>query len=241
MKGNVLVLDSSIVGKKVYITKKDLTTEEIERRKQDKNAKLRTQYASRLETQKSASILNFPNPGLIKTNKKQLQNGNDMAIAINHIGTGQAVAAKNSINNVKKDARMRDIDGIHTTNIRHIASNNLSTFQSSITAPVYHSGTSFISLHGAGVILCIEKTLAQSKVAKEDVNYINAHATSAQVGEMKEYKALIRSFGKNPEPRVNSTKSMIGHLLGASGVVEAVVTVQILIPCTLPCLEYIDK
>ncbi|KAF6141888.1 hypothetical protein GIB67_037856 [Kingdonia uniflora] len=55
--------------------------------------------------------------GLIQANKKQLQNG-----------TGQAIAAKNSINNVKKNARMLDIDGIHTTNIRPIASNNLSTF-----------------------------------------------------------------------------------------------------------------
>ncbi|KAF6174311.1 hypothetical protein GIB67_040804 [Kingdonia uniflora] len=79
---------------------------------------------------------------------------------------------------------------------------------------------------GAGVILCIEKALAQSGVAREDVNYINAHATSTQAGDMKEYEALIRCFGKNPELRVNSTKSMIGHLLGASGAVEAVATVQ---------------
>ncbi|KAF6175847.1 hypothetical protein GIB67_003335 [Kingdonia uniflora] len=94
---------------------------------------------------------------------------------------------------------------------------------------------------GAGVILCIEKALAQSGVAREDVNYINAHATSTQAGDMNEYEAHIRCFGKNPELRVNSTKSMIGHLLGASGAVEAVATMQVLIPCTLPCLEYIDK
>ncbi|KAF6140882.1 hypothetical protein GIB67_042295 [Kingdonia uniflora] len=64
MKSNVLVPDSSIVAKRAYITKKDLTTKEIKRRKQEKNAKSQTQYAYRLETQKSASILNFPNPGL---------------------------------------------------------------------------------------------------------------------------------------------------------------------------------
>jgi 3-oxoacyl-[acyl-carrier-protein] synthase II len=79
---------------------------------------------------------------------------------------------------------------------------------------------------GAGVILCIEKALAQSGVSKEDVNYINAHATSTPSGDLKEYQALIHCFGKNPELRVNSTKSMIGHLLGASGGVEAVATVQ---------------
>ncbi|KAL0344996.1 UNVERIFIED_CONTAM: 3-oxoacyl-[acyl-carrier-protein] synthase II, chloroplastic [Sesamum radiatum] len=78
-----------------------------------------------------------------------------------------------------------------------------------------------------GVILCIEKALSQSGVSKEDVNYINAHATSAPSGDLKEYQALIHCFGQNPELRVNSTKSMIGHLLGAAGAVEAVATVQV--------------
>ncbi|KAE9604651.1 putative beta-ketoacyl-[acyl-carrier-protein] synthase II [Lupinus albus] len=79
---------------------------------------------------------------------------------------------------------------------------------------------------GAGVILCIEKALAQSGVSREDVNYINAHATSTPTGDLKEYQALIHCFGQNPGLRVNSTKSMIGHLLGAAGGVEAVATVQ---------------
>ncbi|KAM2313815.1 hypothetical protein ACFX1S_026918 [Malus domestica] len=79
---------------------------------------------------------------------------------------------------------------------------------------------------GAGVILCIEKALEQSGVSREDVNYINAHATSTPAGDLKEYNALIHCFGQNPELRVNSTKSMIGHLLGASGAVEAVAAVQ---------------
>jgi 3-oxoacyl-[acyl-carrier-protein] synthase II len=79
---------------------------------------------------------------------------------------------------------------------------------------------------GAGVALCIEKALTQSGVSREDVNYINAHATSTPAGDLKEYQALLRCFGKNPELRVNSTKSMIGHLLGAAGGVEAVATVQ---------------
>ncbi|XP_075079604.1 3-oxoacyl-[acyl-carrier-protein] synthase II, chloroplastic [Nicotiana tabacum] len=79
---------------------------------------------------------------------------------------------------------------------------------------------------GTGVILCIEKALAQSGVSKEDVNYINAHATSTLAGDIKEYQALLHCFGQNPELRVNSTKSMIGHLLGAAGAVEAVATIQ---------------
>lgn len=52
---------------------------------------------------------------------------------------------------------------------------------------------------GTGVILCIEKALAQSGVAKEDVNYINAHATSTPAGDIKEFQALLHCFGQNQE------------------------------------------
>ncbi|CAK7352346.1 unnamed protein product [Dovyalis caffra] len=79
---------------------------------------------------------------------------------------------------------------------------------------------------GVGVILCIEKALAQSGVSKEDVNYINAHATSTPAGDLKEYQALMHCFGQNSGLRVNSTKSMIGHLLGAAGAVEAIAAIQ---------------
>ncbi|PON43570.1 Polyketide synthase, beta-ketoacyl synthase domain containing protein [Parasponia andersonii] len=79
---------------------------------------------------------------------------------------------------------------------------------------------------GRGIALCMERALAQCGVARENVNYINAHAVSSPAGDLNEYRAITRCFGKNPELRVNSTKSMIGHLLGASGAVEAVATVK---------------
>ncbi|XP_078444520.1 fatty acid biosynthesis 1 [Wolffia australiana] len=79
---------------------------------------------------------------------------------------------------------------------------------------------------GTGIAICIEKALSQSGIAREEVNYVNAHATSTPSGDLKEYQALVRCFGNNPELRVNSTKSMIGHLLGAAGAVEAVATIQ---------------
>lgn len=47
--------------------------------------------------------------------------------------------------------------------------------------------------------MCIEKALAQSGVAREDVNYINAHATSTPSGDLNEYEAIIRCFGDNSE------------------------------------------
>ncbi|KAL2326737.1 hypothetical protein Fmac_020164 [Flemingia macrophylla] len=68
--------------------------------------------------------------------------------------------------------------------------------------------------------------LAHSGVSREDVNYINAHAASTPAGDLKEYQALIHGFGQNPQLRINSTKSMTGHLLGAAGGVEAVATIQ---------------
>ena len=52
---------------------------------------------------------------------------------------------------------------------------------------------------GVGVISCIEKALAQSGVSREDVNYINAHATSTPAGDIKEYQALLHCFGKNSD------------------------------------------
>ncbi|CAM0873291.1 unnamed protein product [Alopecurus aequalis] len=79
---------------------------------------------------------------------------------------------------------------------------------------------------GKGVILCVENALADAGVTKEDINYVNAHATSTQMGDLKEFEALVRCFGQNPQLRVNSTKSMTGHLLGAAGGIEAVAAIQ---------------
>ncbi|KAL8139221.1 hypothetical protein V2J09_005242 [Rumex salicifolius] len=75
---------------------------------------------------------------------------------------------------------------------------------------------------GEGLVLCIERALGQCGVAKEDINYINAHASSTVVGDSLELKALHQVFGLDPEVRINSTKSMTGNLIGASGAVEAI-------------------
>ncbi|KAH9291798.1 hypothetical protein KI387_043013, partial [Taxus chinensis] len=79
---------------------------------------------------------------------------------------------------------------------------------------------------GTGILLCIENALKQSGVAREDVNYVNAHAASTKSGDLREYNVLIQCFGQNPQLKVNSTKSLIGHLLGAAGAVEAIATLQ---------------
>ncbi|ESR39986.1 hypothetical protein CICLE_v10025485mg [Citrus x clementina] len=94
----------------------------------------------------------------------------------------------------------------------------------SFTCDAYHKSES--RLDGLGAVACMEKALTNSGVSREDVNYINAHATSTRVGDPREFKAVMHCFGQNPELRMNSTKSMTGHLLGAAGAVEAIATVK---------------
>lgn len=79
---------------------------------------------------------------------------------------------------------------------------------------------------GEGLRMCMEKALQESGVQREEVNYVNAHAASSPGSDILEYRAIMASFGANPSLKLNATKSMVGHLLGASGGVEAIATVQ---------------
>ena len=78
---------------------------------------------------------------------------------------------------------------------------------------------------GLKTCFCACSSLENAGVTADDVNYINAHATSTPAGDMAEYRA-IRAAIPSSHVRINGTKSMIGHLLGAAGAVEAVATVQ---------------
>ena len=79
---------------------------------------------------------------------------------------------------------------------------------------------------GKGVSLCIHRALQDAGIGPESVNYINAHATSTPAGDMAEVNALKQVFAHPEKIAMNSTKSMIGHSLGAAGGIEAVVTIK---------------
>ncbi|XP_008225453.1 PREDICTED: 3-oxoacyl-[acyl-carrier-protein] synthase I, chloroplastic [Prunus mume] len=79
---------------------------------------------------------------------------------------------------------------------------------------------------GLGVSTCIERSLEDAGVSPEEVNYINAHATSTLAGDLAEINAIKKVFKNTRDIKINATKSMIGHCLGASGGLEAIATVK---------------
>jgi 3-oxoacyl-[acyl-carrier-protein] synthase II len=72
---------------------------------------------------------------------------------------------------------------------------------------------------------CITLALADAGIAPEDIDYVNAHGTSTQLNDAGETKALKLALGEHAyKVPISSTKSMIGHLLGGAGAVEAIAT-----------------
>ncbi len=76
---------------------------------------------------------------------------------------------------------------------------------------------------GAGAKLAMQNALRSAKLNPEQIGYVNAHGTSTPAGDIAESKALESVFGLRPDLWVSSTKSMLGHMLGAAGAVEAAI------------------
>ncbi len=80
---------------------------------------------------------------------------------------------------------------------------------------------------GTGAALSMQVALSAALINPEEINYINAHGTGTPLGDEAETSAIKKAFGDYaPKVPISSTKSMLGHLLGASGAVELVATVQ---------------
>jgi 3-oxoacyl-[acyl-carrier-protein] synthase II len=82
---------------------------------------------------------------------------------------------------------------------------------------------------GSGAVRAMQLALRDARLNPEDIQYVNAHGTSTELGDVAETKALKKVFGEHAHRlAISSTKSMIGHLLGASGGVELIATVMTL-------------
>lgn len=90
---------------------------------------------------------------------------------------------------------------------------------------------------GRGAELAIRNCLKEANRNPEDVDYINMHGTSTHLGDMAESNTVARIFGdkeKNKNLCVSSTKSMVGHMLGAAGSSEALIAVKTIVEGVVP-------
>ena len=80
---------------------------------------------------------------------------------------------------------------------------------------------------GLGAILSMQMALDDASLKTSDIDYINTHGTSTPVGDVSEIKAIVKLFGEDAyKLNISSTKSMTGHLLGATGAMEAMFSIM---------------
>lgn len=97
---------------------------------------------------------------------------------------------------------------------------------------------------GKGALKSMEFALADAGMKPQDIDYINPHGTSTGLGDMAESQAIAQIFGdkeQNPNLLVSSTKSMHGHMLGATGAVEAIVCVKTITDGKVPPTINLDN
>lgn len=110
----------------------------------------------------------------------------------------------------------------------------------SMTADAYHMTASHPD--GLGATQAMKIALNEAGLNPEDVDHLNCHATSTPVGDVSEIKAVQNVFGEEPKNLVlSATKSMTGHLLGAAGAVEAILSIKAINNSIIPPTINVDK
>lgn len=100
-----------------------------------------------------------------------------------------------------------------------------------MTTDAYHMTTP----HSEGASRAMQKALAMGKIEANEIDYLNAHATGTKVGDISESNAIKKVFGKYADQLlISSTKSSTGHLLGATGGIEAVISLKAMAHNILP-------
>jgi len=95
----------------------------------------------------------------------------------------------------------------------------------SMTADAYHMTATHPG--GLGASKAMQIALKEAKLNPIDVDYLNCHATSTPIGDVSEITAIQHVFGYEPENlKIGATKSMTGHLLGAAGAIEAILSIK---------------
>jgi len=94
---------------------------------------------------------------------------------------------------------------------------------------------------GSGGYRAMEMALKESELSVDKIQYVNAHGTSTQVGDMIELLSVEKLLGENEKLFMSSNKSAIGHLLGAAGAVEAIFSLKSLETKTLPPTLNLDN
>ncbi|MCC4325729.1 beta-ketoacyl-ACP synthase II [Limosilactobacillus reuteri] len=98
---------------------------------------------------------------------------------------------------------------------------------------------------GAGAARAMELAIKEAGISPNEISYINAHGTATHANDEGESKAINQVFGSDSNVRVSSTKGMTGHLLGAAGAIEAVLTVAALqkgqLPLNIGCFNQDPK
>lgn len=94
-----------------------------------------------------------------------------------------------------------------------------------VSTDAYHMTTPLED--GSGVAQAMKGALADARIDKSMIDYMNLHATATPVGDLCEIRAIKKVFGSHaPQIDLNATKSMTGHCLGAAAGIEAIVTIQ---------------